>query len=328
MKMEMNSRNLRFLSRMGARGAFGQAVYDMAKSGEDFFAASADLGHASGFDRLIKEFPEKYVNVGIAEQNLLGVAAGLAKDGTPVVATTWAPFASMRCADQVRNYMGYMNLNIKLVGLDSGMIQSSFGGSHYGIEDLAVMRSIPNLMILSPCDGQEIYQAVWSMMWHNGPVYLRLTGGGVLPVIHKEATDFVIGEPEILKPEGDILLLATGTIMQETLKAAELLLKENIECAVANIHTIKPLDLKKLDFAERYSLIVTVEEHSIYGGLGGMVAEALALREKKPPHLILGIPDCYPHPGTYEYVLDSCGLTAEKIAGQVENMWMRRRGIQ
>ncbi|WP_434311845.1 transketolase family protein [Hominifimenecus sp. rT4P-3] len=321
MKMEMNSRNLRFLSRMGSRGAFGQAIYDMAKFGEDFFAVSADLGHASGFDRLIKDFPEKYINVGIAEQNLVGIAAGLAKDGTPVVATTYAPFASMRCTDQVRNYMGYMNLNVKLVGLDSGMIQSGFGGSHYGMEDLSVMRSIPNLLVLAPSDGREIYECVWAMMQHEGPVYLRLTGGAILPMIYRGEHSYQIGKPSVIQTGEEVVILGTGTILEEVQKAGTLLSEAGISCTIIDVHTIKPLDPEFFEQLIGYRLLVTVEEHTIYGGLGGAVAEVLADKMNKPPHLIMGIPDCFPHPGSYEYLLNQCGLTAEKIAWTIQEKY-------
>lgn len=316
--MEMNKKNMRFLSRMGSRGSFGQAILDIAEE-KEYFVMSADLGHASGFDRLIKTHPERYVNVGIAEQNLVGVAAGVAKSGIPAVATTYAPFASMRCADQVRNYLGYMGLNVKIIGLDSGMVQSKFGGSHYGTEDLALMRAIPNLTVLSPSDGREIYESVYAMMEIEGPVYLRLTGGSYIPEINDmEEYHFEIGKANVLKQGKDIAFIGTGTILKEVLKAADILENDNISCAVINMHTIKPLDKEIIKEFLDVKMIVSVEEHSIIGGLGSAVAEYLCEFSQKPVQLILGVKDTFPHPGDYQYLLNECGLTGEQIAEKVK----------
>jgi len=310
----MDTKKIRFLSHMGSRGAFGQAIYDLAQEGVDFWAISADLGEASGFRRFEEVCPQKCINIGIAEQNLVGVAAGIAKDKTPVVATTYAPFASMRCADQIRNYMGYMKLNVKVVGLDSGMIQSKFGGSHYGIEDMGLLRMIPNITVISPADGQEIYAATQAMISHEGPVYLRLTGGQRLPLIYKN-TDykFEIGKAIKLKEGNEIAFVATGTILQEALKAAESLEAEGVSCTVIDMHTIKPLDTEVLDEIAEHKLIVTVEEHSRIGGLGSAVAEYYAETAQRPRQLMVGTPDQYVHPGEYKYLWDVCGLTSEKI---------------
>lgn len=315
----MDSKKIRFLSHMGARGAFGEAIYSLAEAGEDFWTVSADLGEASGFRRFEKICPEKSINIGIAEQNLVGVAAGLAKDKTPVVATTYAPFASMRCADQIRNYMGYMKLNIKLVGLDSGMIQAKFGASHYGIEDIGLLRMIPGITILSPSDGWEIFEAVHAMIKHDGPVYLRLTGGQRLPIIYQNADiKYEIGKAIFLKRGCDIAFIAAGTVLAETVKAAEYLETEGVSCSVVDMHTVKPLDTQALDELEEHRLIVTVEEHSRLGGLGSAIAEYYAGHNKRPRHLLIGTPDEYPHPGEYAYLLEKCGLTAAGISEQVK----------
>lgn len=299
---------------MGARGTFGQAVLDMAPIRTDFFAISADLGHASGLKKFEETYPDRYVNVGIAEQDLIGIAAGLAKDGSPVIATSYAPFSSLRCADQVKNYMGYMGLNVKLVGLDSGMIQAKFGSSHYGIEDIALMRSIPNIKILSPADGVEIYQATQEAIACDGPVYIRLTGGQTLPMIYDETyTDYQIGKAVQLREGSDVTIIATGTIVNSALKVADMLEKENIKVAVIDMHTVKPLDKAILQNILRSELIVTMEEHTIYGGLGSAIAEYLIGQKVKPVQLILGVQDFYPHPGSYEYLLELCELTPDAM---------------
>lgn len=316
--MEITSRQIRFLSRMGSRGAFGDAVYQLAEKGEEFFALSADLGHASGFDRLIRDYPEKYINVGIAEQNLVGVAAGLAKDDTPVIATTYAPFASFRCADQIRNYMGYMGLNVKVVGMDSGMIQSTFGGSHYGMEDMSLLRAIPNITVISPSDGSQIALAVEAMMEYEGPVYLRLTGGALLPPVYtEENVRFEIGKANVLKEGKQVAIIATGSVLSNVMKASDTLLAEGIEATVIDMHTIKPIDTECLKNLIDYEYIFTVEEHSICGGMGSAVAEYYATESKKPKQIMIGINDCFPHPGKYDYLIKSNGLDAESIKERV-----------
>lgn len=312
--MEITSRQIRFLARMGSRGAFGDTAYQLAKHGMEFFALSADLGHASGFDRIMRDYPERYINVGIAEQDLIGVAAGLAKDGTPVLATTYAPFASFRCADQVRNYMGYMGLNVKVIGLDSGMIQSTFGGSHYGLEDISLMRAIPNITVISPSDGTQIAMALEKIMEYKGPVYLRITGGSMLPPIYEQDNaSFEIGRANVLKKKGNIAVIATGSILYNVIQACDELEKEGIECTIIDMHTIKPLDEKCLAALLDYQLVFTVEEHTVKGGLGSAVAEFYADKRKRPRQIMLGVNDRFPHPGSYEYLLEECGLSKASI---------------
>ncbi len=320
--MEITSRQIRFLARMGSRGAFGDTIYRLAQEKKEFFALSADLGHASGFDRLMKEFPEKYVNVGIAEQDLVGVAAGLAKDGTPVVATTYSPFASFRCADQVRNYLGYMNLNVKVVGLDAGMIQSTFGGSHYGTEDLTLMRAIPNLTVISPSDGVQIALAVEAMMEYKGPVYLRVSGGPFLPPIYNDSNaTFKIGKANVLKEGEKIAFIGTGSVVYNVVQAANELEQEGINCTVIDMHTIKPLDTECLDSLADYDYIFTVEEHTTKGGLGGAVAEYYADRDKKPRQIMIGVDDMFPHPGSHEHLIKTCHLDKESLVNTVKGVF-------
>lgn len=316
--MEITSKQIRFLARMGSRGAFGDAVYQLAKQGKEFFALSADLGHASGFDRLIRDYPEKYINVGIAEQNLIGVAAGLAKEGTPVFATTYAPFASFRCADQVRNYLGYMGLNVKIIGLDSGMIQSKFGGSHYGLEDISLMRAIPNLTIISPSDGVQIALAVEEIVKYRGPVYLRLTGGSYLPAIYNENNaDFKIGKANILRYGKEIAVIATGSVLHNVIQACDELQEENIHCTIIDMHTVKPLDSQCLKQLQNYSIVFTFEEHSVVGGLGSAIAEYYADKLKRPRHVMIGTQDRFPHPGEYHFLIEENKLSSKAIKRKI-----------
>lgn len=310
----MDRKTIRFLARMGARGVLGQALFDYAQDGNDFFAVSADLAHASGYDRIINNYPERFVNVGIAEQNLIGISGGLAKNGLPVVATTWAMFATARVADQVRNFMGYMKLNIKLVGMDSGFIQSRFGYSHSNPPDIAIMRAIPGITIISPCDGLEIYKAIYAAMDFDGPVYLRLTGGDFLPIIHNNPEfNFKIGKSITLKNGSDIVFIACGTILANVLEAAELLENLGISAKVINMHTICPLDTEILEEISNYTLLITVEEHLLQGGLGSVIAEYYAPKKNTPQQFMMGINNIYPEPGDYNYTIEKAGLLPSQI---------------
>ena len=315
--MEIKRSKARLWSKLGSRAVFGMALFDMAERGVDFYAMSADLVHSSGLGRFQEIFPERCINMGIAEQNMLGVAGGMAKDGTPIFATSFAPFITMRAAEQVRMNMGYMQLNVKTVGLGSGLIMAQLGNSHFGLEDVAVMRAIPNLTIVSPADCGEIVKAVAAIAQYKGPVYLRLTGGPGNPIVYQEEYDFVIGRAITLRKGDDVALVAAGTMVHTALEAAELLAESGVSVQVVDMHTIKPLDTDCLDGLLSHRLLVTVEEHTVCGGLGGAVAEYLAPKRKRPPHLLIGIEDVFPHAGSYDYMRKECGLTAEQIAARI-----------
>ena len=258
------------------------------------------------------------INTGIAEQNLIGIAAGLAKDGTNVFATSFSPFVTMRACEQVRMNMGYMQLNIKTVGLGSGLVMAQLGNSHFGLEDASVMRAIPGMTVICPADGAEIVKTVEALCDFDGPAYLRLTGGPGLPVVYEEDFDFRIGKAIPVREGKDIAIIATGTMVYYAKAAAGLLAEQGIDAAVINMHTVKPLDTEAVEAQLDKKLIVTVEEASTVGGLGSAVAECIALKKDKPPQLILGIRDCFPHAGSYRYLLEQCRLTGEQIAEDIE----------
>ncbi len=257
------------------------------------------------------------INTGIAEQNMIGVAAGLAKDGTNVFATSFSPFVTMRACEQVRMNMGYMQLNIKTVGLGSGLIMAQLGNSHFGLEDGSVMRAIPGMTVVNPADGAAIIKTVEALCDFKGPVYLRLTGGPGLPIVYEEDFPFEIGKAISVREGKDISIIAAGTMVYYARKAAEFLAGKGIDAAVLDMHTIKPLDTEAVMEQLDKKLIVTVEEASIVGGLGSAVAETLAPVAQKPPQLMLGIRDFFPHAGSYGYLLEQCRLTAEQIAEDI-----------
>lgn len=309
-------------SRLGARATYGQAMLEAARQRDDFYVMSADLCQSSGLVRFRDEFPERFINAGIAEQNMIGLAAGLAKDGTNIFTTSFAPFVTMRACEQVRMNMGYMQLNIKTVGLGSGLVMAQLGNSHFGIEDASVMRMIPGMTVIEPADGVEIIKTVEALCDYDRPAYLRLTGGPGLPIVYEEDIDFQIGKAIQIREGKDVAVIATGTMVYYADRAADILAERGIDAAVVDMHTIKPLDGEAIDAQLGKKLLVTVEEATITGGLGSAVAEYLAAKREKPPQLMLGIKDCFPHAGSYLYLLEQCGLTDGQIASDIEVAYM------
>lgn len=315
--IEIKKANARLWSRLGSRATFGMAVNELAKEKLNFYVMSADLCSSSGLAQFAKNYPNRFINMGISEQNMVGTAAGFADDGTPVFASSFSPFIAMRAGEQVRLNMGYMQKNVKTVGLGSGLILAQLGNSHFGLEDVAVMRSIPNMTVVNPADCTEVVKAVEAVEAYEGPVYLRLTGGPGNPVVYSEDYDFKIGKAIRLQEGRDVAIVASGTMVYQSMKTAELLAEKNISTTVIDMHTIKPLDMECLDTLLSHKLIVSVEEHTVVGGLGSAIAEYFCDKINVPRQLMLGIKDFFPKAGSYEYLLEQCGLTAEKISAQI-----------
>ena len=311
--LEINKKNIRIWSALGARGTLGQALMDLATRNSNLVVLSADLGNTSGLSRFMSTYPDRFFNLGIAEPNMVGVASGMAKEGLCVFATTFSNFLAMRSYEQIRLNLGYMKFPVKLVGVASGFAMGMFGNTHYGLEDMALMRAVPNLTLISPADSTEVVKTVDAVAEYDRPVYIRLTGGMNNPIVYKEDYDFKIGKAITLRDGKDVAIIATGTMVYNSLKVAELLEENGISCRVVNMHTIKPLDVDAIHAACDAKLIVTVEEHSIIGGLGGAVAECLSEKGLHPPLLRLGIGDEFKHAGTYEYMLEVSGLSVKEI---------------
>lgn len=316
---ELTSSTIRVISRLGSCGAFGMAALELPSTDDSLSIVTADLCFYSGLDRFNSTYPERLYNVGIAEQNLVGVAAGLAKEGFTTFATTYASFAVTRALDQVRVNMGYMQLPIKLVGLTSGFSVSVLGATHMCIEDIAIARCIPNIVVLSPADCTETYKATLAAASYPGPVYLRLTGTMNNPIVYQEDYPFEIGKAIKLREGNDVAVIATGTMVHQSLKAAELLEEQGISCKVIDMHTIKPIDKAAVKEAFETKLVVTVEEHSICGGLGSAVAECMASEVHKVSQMMIGVPDEFTYAASYEHILKKYGLTAEQIANTISN---------
>lgn len=215
--------------------------------------------------------------------------------------------------------LGYMNLNVKAVAIGSGVAMAFLGNSHYGIEDASIMRSIPNITVVSPADCAEIVKTVFAAAEYYGPMYIRLTGAANNPIVYKEDYNFEIGKAITLREGSDITIIANGTMVFESLEAAKILDLQGFSATVVNMHTIKPLDTSVIDTAVASSkLIVTVEEHSIIGGLGGAIAEYKTTLRNTPPQLIIGLPDKFGKAGDYKYLLEKYGLTGEQIAQRIK----------
>ncbi len=311
--IEFNAANARAWSLLGPSGVFGLAACELAENDDKFIALTADLCYFSGLNRLAASHPDKLLNIGIAEQNMLGIAAGMAKEGMKPFVTTYATFSSTRVLDQVKVNMGYMNLPIKMVGLTAGFSAGILGATHMATEDVAIMRSIPNMVVLSPADGMETMKAILAAAQTDNPTYIRMCSGARMPIIHKNDFDFEIGKALRLREGTEISIIATGTMVYRCLKAAEMFEQAGVSCEVVDIHTIKPIDKQIVAEACSKKLIVTVEEHNKIGGLGGAVAEVLAPLTNKPPHLILGAEDSYLHAAPYETLIQRSGLTEKQI---------------
>ena len=312
---QISKKTTRIWSRMGARAVYGQALSGMAAENKNVLALSADLGRSSGLDRFSKEYPDQFINTGIAEQNMVGVAAGLARSGFDVFASTFAPFASMRASEQVRMNMGYMQEPVKLVALGSGLAMGFLGNSHYGLEDVAVMRTIPGLTIISPADCAEIYKTLEACIGLKQPVFIRLTGGINCPIVYQEDYAFEIGKAIWLRPQTNITVISAGTTVGHCLKVADALMEIGISVGVLNMHTVKPLDDAAMAAViYRSKTIFVVEEHTKIGGLGSAISNYVmasgAYTGKLYTH---GIEDRYLTTGNYPFLLKENGLDAAGI---------------
>ena len=297
---------------VATRAAFGAALVELGEKRNDFIVLDADLAAATQTGMFKKAFPERFYDCGIAEQNMVSIAAGIAATGKKVVCSSFAMFAAGRAFEQVRNSIGYPNLNVIIGATHAGISVGEDGATHQCNEDIALMRVIPGMTIINPADETEAKKAMYAAMDHNGPVYMRF-GRLPVPVIFDEDYDFKIGKGVELKEGSDVTIVATGLMVNEALQAYDMLKEEGISARIINIATIKPLDKEIiLKAAKETGAIVTAEEHSVIGGLGGAVAECLA-EEYPVPVVKLGVNDTFGHSGPAVKLLDEFGLRAVNI---------------
>ena len=300
------------------RDAYGKALVELGGINDKIVVLDADLAAATKTGMFKKAYPDRFFDSGIAESNMMGVAAGLAATGYTVFASTFAMFAAGRAYEQVRNSIAYPHLNVKIGATHAGISVGEDGASHQCCEDIALMRVIPGMVIINPADDIEARAAVFAAAEYEGPVYMRF-GRLAVPRIFDESYKFELGKAVTLREGSDVTIIATGLMVDEAIEAAKALADEGISAEVINIHTIKPLDKEAvIRSAAKTGAVVTAEEHSIIGGLGGAVAEALCESGKPVPVVRLGVNDVFGRSGPAVELLHIYGLDAQNIVAKAK----------
>ena len=304
-------------NKMATREAYGKALVKVGKINDDVVVLDADLSKSTKTNDFYKAYPDRFFNMGIAEQNLVGAACGFAATGKIPFASTFAMFATGRAFEIIRNSSCYPKLNVKICATHAGITVGEDGGSHQSVEDISLMRSIPNMTVLVPADGVEAEKMIFAAAEYNGPMYVRL-GRSAVPTLFDENYNFEIGKGVVLKEGNDATIIACGMMVNEALIAADMLKEENINVRVINMSTIKPIDTELIiKAAKETKAIVTAEEHSIIGGLGSAVSEVVS--ENHPVKVKkVGLNDCFGESGTPGELLEKYGLTAKNIVAKVK----------
>ena len=310
------------------REAYGEVLVELGRENHDIVVLDADLSASTKTDKFAKAFPDRFFNMGIAEANMMGVAAGLARCGKIPFASTFAVFASGRAYDQVRQSIAYPGLNVKIVATHGGLTVGPDGASHQALEDIALMRALPGMTVIVPADVRETRAAVRAAVLHDGPVYIRL-GREAVPDVLPEGAVFDVGKARLIspgisreslltetgeEPRFDVVFVACGIMVKVCLDAAKALTGEGVRCAVAGFASVKPLDEEMLTaLARRSRILVTAEEHSIIGGLGSAVCEVVSERAPRPVFRV-GVRDRFGESGAPDELLEAYGLTASSVA--------------
>lgn len=305
------------------RNAFAAEMTRLGEEDPRLVLLSGDIGNKL-FDRFKEQCPGRFFNCGVAEANMMGVAAGLALNGLRPVVYTIAPFTTTRCFEQIRVDVCYQKAPVVIVGTGSGLSYAELGPTHHSCEDLAILRSLPDMTVFAPCDATELRLGLQNALRHDGPVYMRIGKKGE-PAIHPESPPFTLGRAITLRSGSDVCLVSTGTIMAEVLAAADRLTAAGLSTGVESFHTVKPLDGERLaEVFTRCRLVATIEEHSRIGGLGSAVAEWLAARSLPSPARLLSfaVDDVFLHVvGSQDYARNHFGLTAPAISERVLTAW-------
>ena len=305
------------MEQIATRDAYGKALKKLAETRDDIVVLDADLSKSTKTAEFKKIRPEHFVNVGIAEQNLMGIAAGISTTGKIPFASTFAMFATGRAFEIIRNSIAYPKLNVKIVATHSGITVGEDGGSHAAIEDISLMRSVPNMTVIVPADGTETEKVIYEILKYKGPVYVRL-GRSKVPVIYDESYDFKIGKGNVLKKGKDVTIVACRIMVGKAIEAAEVLKNEGIDAEVINMASIKPFDKELIiDSAKKTKCVVTAEEHNILGGLGSCVAETLSCNYPVPLEMV-GVNDVFGESGAPNELLEKYNLTAKEIVNKAK----------
>lgn len=299
---------------------FREGLVEIASENKNVLGLGADITSSVGMDLFAKKFPERFFSFGIAEQNIAAVAAGMALSDKIPFFSTYGVFATLRCADQIRISICYNNVPVKIGGAHAGISVGPDGATHQALEDISIMRTLPNMTVLSPCDANQTKIAtIASVKQVNGPCYIRF-GRAEFPNFTDENLEFIVGKGQVLEKGSDVSIIATGHMVWEALEAAKFLKNKSINAQVINIHTIKPIDKELIiEAAKKTGAIVTAEEHQIYGGLGSAVAEILS-QYYPVPMRIVGMPDCFGESGKPNELMNKYGLTAKNIVQNVMDL--------
>ncbi|MCI8418871.1 MAG: transketolase [Lachnospiraceae bacterium] len=309
--INLNRKDIGNWTRLGMRKAYGSMLESVTEDYPELVALTADVADSANLIHFKEKFPKRFYNIGIAEQNMTGIACGMAKEGHNVFLCSFAPFVSMRNYEAVRTLVGYMNLNVKIVALASGMSLGVQGNTQYCLEDISLMRSIPGMLVLSPADVVEEAKCISFLADYEGPAYLRLTGIDGTPTVFNEDYDFSIHKPALLREGEDVAIISTGSITSECMRATRALKKEGINCALFSICCLKPIDDKELvSIISRYKYIITVEEHFKSNGLGSIISEVVSDSNVSCKQIRLGIDDKFLHAGDYSHMMKTSHLTA------------------
>ena len=319
--MEYNKKNAKKWSVIGERPTFGLALFELAKENKDIVAVVADVTNSAGLGNMKNTLPDQVINVGIAEQNMMGIATGIASEGYTVFTSSFAPFQTMRCLEQIRVNQGYMGQKVVMVGLAGGVAYGELGFTHCTIEDVSILRSIPNIAVVTPADCMEVVKAVETAAVYKDPVYIRLMDKTGVPMVYEEDYAFEIGKAVPIMEEGAIAILANGPMVYPAVQAARRYMEQTgLSVAVYDFHTVKPLDEALLSRLAKSKAILTVEEHSVIGGLGGAVAEYYADKLDRPRVIRSGLPDAYPHGASHEALLEAYHLTQDGIFNTIKTI--------
>lgn len=305
------------------RDGFGEGIIDLAKRDENVVVLDADVAKSTRTEWFKKQFPERFFDMGISEQDLLGTAAGLSLGGKIPFVTTYGVFVTGRAWDQIRNSICYPELNVKIAGAHGGITVGPDGATHQALEEIAIMRVLPNMTVLVPCDAIETYKAIVAAASIQGPVFIRF-GREAVPTITTPETPFTVGKAETFREGTDLTIIACGLMVHASLEAAELLAKEGISARVVNLHTVKPIDRDAIvRAAKETGAILTVEEHQIQGGMGSAVAEVLVETCPVPMERV-GIRDTFGESGDPEELLLKYGLHPAAIADAAKGLLKRK----
>ncbi|MBD2702365.1 transketolase family protein [Spirosoma sp. BT702] len=312
-----------YTDKKDTRSGFGAGIAELGKTHPNVVALTADLAGSLKLETFIKEYPERFIQCGIAEANMIGVSAGLTIGGKIPFATTFANFATGRVYDQIRQSVAYSNKNVKICASHAGVTLGEDGATHQILEDLGMMKMLPNMTVINPCDYNQTKAATIAIADHEGPVYLRF-GRPVIPVFTPADQKFEIGKAWTVNEGKDVSIFCTGHLVWEAIKAGEILSEEGIEADIINIHTIKPLDEEAiLASVKKTGCAVSAEEHMLNGGLGDSVAQVLA-RHFPAPLEYVGVHDTFGESGTPDQLMKKYGLTADKIVEQVKKAMARK----